>query len=218
MAWQVPVVPPSTLSTQRAGAAQMGPLRVSQPEPSAAGGRQVPDFEFPGFWQKALATHSMTPPSMVPQGWEAVAVATGAQTLPAGTLQYSPKRASHRLPPSVRSQFAPNVARGTQAPSALAVLPRQVSPGAQALESSQASEADTGAAQVTVILSQTRPGPQLWLKQESPAPGAGAHVPQIDVFGMRQLAVAHCPETAHTLPASRGPAGGWQAVGRVPRA
>src|SRR5271163_1833679 len=98
-------------------------------------------------------------------------MATGAQTFPSTVLQYRPKRPSHRLPPSVRSQEAPSVAKGTQAPSALAVFPRQVRPGAQALVSLHGPEAATGATQSKEILSHRKPGPQLLLAQESPSPG-----------------------------------------------
>src|SRR5450631_1388696 len=128
----------------------------------------------------------MTPPSTVPQLSEALAVATVSQTLPASVLQYSPNRASHRLPPSATLQEAPRIAKGAQVPSALPVFPRQVRPGAQALLSLQGPEASAGATHSKDTLSHSRPAPQLLLEQESPSPGDAAHTPQVVVFETRQ--------------------------------
>src|SRR5208282_4092740 len=143
----MPAVTPASASTHRAGGVQMGPFAVSQASPSAAAAMQVPSLSLGAFWQKESAMQSTAPPSMVPQGCVAVAVAAWAQTFPASVLQYRPKRPSHRLPPSVRSQLPPRVARATQEPSVppSALLPRQVNPGPQTLLLLQAPAAATGA-------------------------------------------------------------------------
>jgi hypothetical protein len=196
---------PAAVGTQRAGNKHDGPLAVSHALPSAAGATHVPIRLLVDRWHVAPVQRVSTPLT-TPHGWLAVAV---------GCITHSFVVRSH-VKPDVASQSGPVTRRASHVapfvvtsrmhvPIADVVAPTHARPTPHGNALEQALLMPIGTWHCCVVATHTMVGPQSWAAHESPAAGAGAHVPHSCVGEIAQNPVAHSEANEHAAPTASGP-------------